>query len=69
MTAAKVRNFGSPAILGSFVAQQNASRRKRGPVALRLQLWLDLPFSNASMRFNRKRRQFRDVLMQVSGHL
>ena len=37
--------IGSPAILGSYVASQEASRRKRGPVALRLQLWLDLLLS------------------------
>jgi len=30
--------FGNPAILGSFVASQKASRRKRGPVVLRRQL-------------------------------
>ena len=35
-------NFGSPAILGSF---GRTSQRRRGPVALRHQLWLVLPFS------------------------
>jgi hypothetical protein len=37
-----------------------ASRRKRGPVALRLQLWLDLPLSDvtAIKAKIRKTRQF-----------
>jgi hypothetical protein len=41
-----------------------ASRRKRGPVALRLQLWLDLPLSNVTKLYapKGKSRQFGDVL-------
>ena len=38
-------NSGSPAISGSFVASLTASQRRRGPVALRHQLSLTLPFS------------------------
>jgi hypothetical protein len=36
--------FGSPAVLGSFVASQAASRRKRGPVAFRPRLSAGLAF-------------------------
>ena len=41
-----------------------ASRRKRGPVALRPQLWLDLPFSDVTTLYVlvEKWCQFEEVL-------
>jgi hypothetical protein len=43
------RNGSNPAILGSFVASQAASRRKRGPVAFRPLLSAGLAFSFSSI--------------------
>jgi hypothetical protein len=43
-----------------------ASRRKRGPMALRLQLWLDLPLSKQVCDMER-RRQFWDLLKFRAG--
>ena len=53
---------GSPAVLGSFVASPAAAWRKRGPVALRHQLWLILPLSRRRFCFIGRRCQFWDVL-------
>ena len=55
---------GSPAILGSFGESNMASRRKRGPVALRPRLWSGLPLSNVTKFYAPigESRQFGDVL-------
>ena len=41
------------------------SRRKRGPVTLRLQLWLDLPLSQNVFSYDYESSQFWDVLIDV----
>ena len=52
-----------PGDLGSFGESSMASRRKRGPVALRHQLWLALPLSDVTMLYPlvQKPRQFVNV--------
>ncbi len=45
-----------------------ASRRKRGPVALRLQLWLELPLSGLNLRLREKGCQFWHVLSGARKH-
>ena len=40
--------FRQPSDLGTFGESSMASRRKRGPVALRLWLWPDLPLSDVT---------------------
>jgi len=46
----QLRNGLQPGDLGSFGEWTVATRRKRGPVALRHQLWLGLPLSTDNFR-------------------
>ena len=61
----EISDPGSPAILGSFVASREASRRKRGPVALRHWLSLDLPLSHDVVSPDQKNCQFGKILETV----
>ena len=65
----KTSVFGNPAVLGSFVASQLASRRKRGPVALRLWLSPDLPLSLYRFSAFLGLRQFWDLLKRRRSKL